>query len=162
MTKLIRNSSTNSFLFFKNFPIFVRTISSFFQTDRTIFKFSAKNWIAYGTFLLGWVCEQNKFWSLGYLDLHQLMTKPLFPSWASPMHSRNLMIYSIMNSQETGEMRRQKNRSNPLFLLLFYKDLHFVHSWQLVFLCCMRSLNKMGSYLAEQKEVIMQKKTVVE
>ena len=68
------------------------------------------------------------------------------------------MIYSIMNSQETGEMRRQKKiRSNPQ-LLLFYKDLHFVHSWQLVFLCCMRSLNKMGSYLAEQKEVIMQKK----
>ena len=75
---------------------------------QVIFKFSAKNWIAYGTFLLEWVCEQNKFWSLGYLDLHQLMTKPLFPSWASPMHSRNLMIYSIMNSQETGEMRRQK------------------------------------------------------
>ena len=124
--------------------------------------FSAKIGFYMGTFLLEWVCEQNKFWSLGYLDLHQLMTKPLFPSWASPMHSRNLMIYSIMNSQETGEMRRQKNRSNPLFLLLFYKDLHFVHSWQLVFLCCMRSLNKMGSYLAEQKEVIMQKKTVVE
>ena len=71
----------------------------------------------------------------------------------------------LLNNEFPGNRRDEKAkkiRSNPLFLLLFYKDLHFVHSWQLVFLCCMRSLNKMGSYLAEQKEVIMQKKTVVE
>ena len=87
-------------------------------------------WRHFCTSWLGWVCELNRFWSLGYLDLHHLMTKPLFPSCrSSPMHSRNLMIYSIMNSQETSRSRDEKAK----LLLFFYKDLHFVHSFKSVF-----------------------------